>query len=450
MGEPFASKLLSEFLGTYLLVFTVGCNVIDGNPTWAVASIASVLMVMIYALGPVSGAHFNPAVTATILISGGTDMLHAFAYMGVQLLAGIAAGYSYWGMYGRTFYLGPQPGFNWPATMVAEVAYTAMLCFVVLNVACATKTNAGNQFFGLAIGFVILAGGYAAGGISGGAFNPAVAIGIDCVDKGFMGMRWFFAYAGFELFGAVLAAIFFRVVRPQEFDYTVNRNISALVSEFIGTFYLVLTVGLNVLGGSKAGALSIAASLLCMIYALGNVSGAHFNPAVTVAILMAGRDKITPPMAAGYIGVQIVAGACAALVYTHLMGAGFGIGPLIPYGWGHVAIAEIVFTFVLCYVVLNVATTRLPSREMFGLAIGSCVTVGGYAIGGISGGSLNPAVSIGIDVGSLVGGLGFGNSLLYTALELVGAAMAAGMFIVVRRSEYVKGIYDPVRKYGSA
>lgn len=455
MVEPFISRCLSEFLGTYLLVITVGCNVIDGNPTWAVASIASVLMVLIYALGPVSGAHFNPAVTAAIVISDSNfHVVHAVAYMAVQLLGGIAAGWSYYGIYGKTFYLGPAPGFTWPGAMVAEVAYTAMLCFVVLNVAVAPKTNANNQFFGLAIGFVIMAGGYAAGGISGGAFNPAVAIGIDCVDQGFLGMRWFFAYAGFELFGAVLAAIFFRVVRPAEFDYSFNSSISALVSEFIGTFYLVLTVGLNVLGGSKAPALSIAASLMCMIYALGNVSGAHFNPAVTVAILTAGRDKIKggAPMAGGYIAVQCLAGACAALVYTHLMGEGFGIGPIPPYGWGHTAIAEIAFTFVLCFVVLNVATTRLPSREMFGLSIASCVTVGGFAIGAISGGSLNPAVSLGIDIGSAVNGLGFGNSLLYSVFEIFGGTLAAGMFYAIRRSEYVKGIYceEKSKKYGIA
>jgi len=411
-------------------------------------------MVLIYALGPVSGAHFNPAVTLAILMSGGTDFIHAGLFVAVQFLGGVCGGYTYYGLYGKTFYLGPQPGFSWPATMVVEVAYTAMLCFVVLNVACAAKTNGGNQFFGLAIGFVILAGGYSAGGISGGSFNPAVSLGIDCVDRGILGMWWFYAYTGFHIFAAVLASIFFRVVRPQEFDYVFNRTISALVSEFLGTFYLVLTVGLNVLGGSKAAALSIAASLMCMIYALGSVSGAHFNPAVTVAILMAGRDKIQGGIgvACAYICVQLVAGGAAALVYIHLMGEGFGLGPVAPYGWGHAICMEFVFTFILCFVVLNVATSRVPSKEMFGLAIGSCVTCGGFAAGGISGGSLNPAVSLGIDIGGLFFDLGFGNSLLYSAIEIAGGALAAGVFMAVRRSEYVKGIRSlPVsRSYGIA
>merc|ERR1719359_2634762 len=91
--------------------------------------------------------------------------------------------------------------------MLAEVLYTFMLCFVVLNVAASTKNgcDTGNQFYGLAIGFVIVAGAYGAGNISGGAFNPAVALGLDISSAG-LGLGWGFAYAGFELAGALLAA----------------------------------------------------------------------------------------------------------------------------------------------------------------------------------------------------------------------------------------------------
>jgi aquaporin Z len=123
-------------------------------------------------------------------------------------------------LFWKVFNLEPQPGFGWWEAGLAEVLYTFMLCFVVLNVATAGK-NAGNQFFGLAIGFVIIAGGYAAGGISGGAFNPAVALGIDVSSAG-LGFGWGFAYAGYELIGAALAAAMFRVVRPDEFEVRVS------------------------------------------------------------------------------------------------------------------------------------------------------------------------------------------------------------------------------------
>merc|ERR1719387_1337229 len=165
-----------------------------------------------------------------------------------------------------------------------------MLCFVVLNVA-ATKAWDGNQFYGLAIGFVIIAGAYGAGAISGGCFNPAVALGIDVSSAG-LGFGWGFAYTGYELLGAAAAAGLFRVVRPDNFGGSAEYPLSTkLVSEFLGTYFLVLTVGLNVLGKSAGPVWSIAAALMSMIYALGNCSGAHFNPAVTLALLGSGRDK---------------------------------------------------------------------------------------------------------------------------------------------------------------
>merc|ERR1719321_1589406 len=99
-------------------------------------------------------------------------------------------------------------------------------------------------------------------------------------------------------------------------------------------------------------------------------------------------------MAFGYIVAQLVGGICAGIVYANTMGKSFALGPVAPFGWPAAACAEIAFTFVLCFVVLSVATITASSKDMFGLAIGSCVTVGGYAIGAVSGGSLNPAVSI--------------------------------------------------------
>merc|ERR1719321_2187412 len=314
-----------------------------------------------------------------------------------------------------------------------------MLCFVVLNVATAGK-NANNQFFGLAIGFVIVAGGYAAGGISGGAFNPAVALGIDVSSAG-LGFGWGFAYTAYELIGAALASAMFRVVRPDEFGAEAEYNLSTkLVSEFIGTFYLVLTVGLNVLGKSPAPVWSIAASLMCMIYALGNCSGAHFNPAVTLAILASGRKLITASEAAAYMAAQILGGVTAGYVYAAMHhGATFPLAPGTGFGFGHAAAAEIVFTFVLCFVVLCVATVKEPSKDMFGLAIASCVTAGGYAIGAVSGGSLNPAVSFGISSANIINKGMFYNCLIYSAYEFVGAGLAAGVFMATHPSEYPKG-----------
>merc|ERR1719272_2254669 len=186
---------------------------------------------------------------------------------------------------------------------MCEVLYTFMLCFVVLNVAVSKKHAGNNQFYGLAIGFCVIAGAYGAGAVSGGCFNPAVAFGID-VSSAMRGFGWCFAYLAFEMIGAALAAVLFAVVRPGDFDRGDEESlVPRLTSEFLGTFVLVLTVGLNVLGKSPAGAFSIAAALTSMIYALGDVSGAHFNPAVTVAVVCSKLDpKLTAQDAGCYIG----------------------------------------------------------------------------------------------------------------------------------------------------
>merc|ERR1719159_751221 len=234
----------------------------------------------------------------------------------------------------------------------------------------------------------------------------------------------------------------FRVVRPDEFGG--EQGLTAhLASEFIGTFFLVLTVGLNVLGKSPAPVFSIAASLMCMIYALGNCSGAHFNPAVTLAIACSGRDKIGMIDALAYVGVQIFGGVCAAYTYAAMHhGKTFPLSPGPGFTFAGAATAEIVFTFVLCFVVLNVATVTEPSKDMFGLAIASCVTAGGYAIGAVSGGSLNPAVSFGISSSHIIGGGHFYNCLIYSGFEFVGALLAAVTFRATRPSEYAKGLKD--------
>merc|ERR1719263_2284834 len=162
-----------------------------------------------------------------------------------------------------------------------------------------------------------------------------------------------------------------------------------------------------------------------MICALGEVSGANFNPAVSLALIINGA--LDAGTAGAYMGVQVVGGCLAAFTYSAIYGGDvFPLGPGAGYGLGQAAVAEIVYTFVLCLVVLAVAVhPKTKSDHFFPLAIGSCVTVGGNAIGAISGGSLNPAVSFGLASvsGSLV------NAVAYSAFEFIGAGVAAGLLM---------------------
>jgi len=441
-----SKKLISEFIGTFLLVFAVGCNTVGtASGTWAALSIASTLMVSIYALGSVSGAHFNPAVTLAYFLSGedkeftGADV---GAYMGTQLVAGAAAGLSSLALHGEAANLQPGAGYSYGGAAAAEIAYTFMLCFVVLRAAVIVQ----KEYFGLAIGFVIVAGGYAAGGISGGAFNPAVALGVDVGSAG-QGVYWSLIYFVYEFIGAALAASVHKFLGKGE--YSLGQK---CVSEFLGTFFLVFTVGLNVAGGSPAGALSIGASLMCMIYALGGVSGANFNPAVSTTLALC---KYLPWGDFGpYVASQLAGGLAAGVCYTSLTGKGVPLAPGAGHSMSSVAVAEIVATFVLCFVVANVACSKNgKSDHMFGLAIGFCIVAMGNAIGAVSGGSLNPAVSFGLDGSNAMKGGSFGNCGAYALFELVGAGVAYGAFAVCRDEEFAKqGLLGKVEKpdYGTA
>jgi aquaporin Z len=437
MAAATSSEIVAEFVGTYLLIFTVGCNVMCQTPVWGGVSIACVLMVMIYAFGGISGGNFNPAVSFALGLvkdAGGKDIGMEWAkvgiYIAVQLAGGLAAGITYLILFQNAFNLTPAVGFGILSSGACEAYYTFMLVYVVLNVAVAKKTTP-NEYYGLAIGFVVIAGAYGAGNVSGGCFNPAVAFGIDA-SSAHIGIGWFIPYWAFEFFGAWVAVKFFQWTRPTEFEGGEAHYINnALVSEFTGTFMLVLTVGLNVLGKSVAGAFSIAACLMAMIFATGDVSGGHFNPAVTFAIFMSNMDPdLDCERVRAYVIAQLCGGVMAAFQYAFVFhGHSFPLGPGEGYDWFQVAIAETVFTFVLCTVVLCVADARKTTHEpkMFGLAIGSCVTVGGFAIGSISGGSLNPAVSFGIASSMILNGGMFYKALIYSAFELAGAAAAASV-----------------------
>jgi len=288
---------------------------------------------------------------------------------------------------------------------------------------------------------VVVAGAYSGGSISMGCFNPAVAFGID-VSSAHLGFGYCIFYTICEFMGAVAATVLYWLCRPDEkgvkfkvgdMDGDKYPLISRLLSEFLGTFMLVLTVGLNVLSGSTAGAFSIAASLMCMIYALGSCSGAHFNPAVTVAIVASGRDVISSKDAGLYMLAQVIGGMCAAQTYVFMMGGKSFMCKPSGIGFEQALPAEFCFTFVLAFVVLSVATTKKGLSQYFGFAIGMCVTVGGCAIGKISGGSLNPAVSLGIASSH---SLGFFNGIAYSFFEVLAGLLAAAVFHVTQPSEY--------------
>lgn len=201
-------KYVAEFIGTFFLVFTIGMTVLDpGAGSFAPIAIGAVLMVMVYAGGHISGAHYNPAVTLAIVVRGRCSVGEMVPYWISQIVGAVVAAFLVMFLKG-----GGAPAAMTPPTvpsLLAEFLFTFALAWVVLNVA-TSKNNDGNSFYGLAIGFTVMAGAFAVGGISGGAFNPAVAIGITTMGIVGAGSIWIYlvaCLAGGAVAGAVFKAV---------------------------------------------------------------------------------------------------------------------------------------------------------------------------------------------------------------------------------------------------
>ena len=197
--------------------------------------------------------------------------------------------------------------------------------------------------------------------------------------------------------------------------------------EFIGTFFLVLAIGMAVIepGAGNLAPIAIGFALMVMVYAGGHISGAHYNPAVTLGIWMRGRVNTADVLP--YIVSQLIAAALAAATVKFLR-AGIAVTPITPK-IGPALLAELLFTFALVYVVLNSATAEGTSGNSFyGLAIGMTVMTGAFAVGDISGGAFNPAVAIGI---SILGISSWGNLWIYLVANFVAAAIAAFVFNLI-------------------
>lgn len=206
-------KYLVELIGTFFLVATVGMTVVKPGDAGAMAPLAigSALMVMIFAGGHISGGHYNPAVTLAVFLRGKCPADDVAPYMVSQVIgAGLAAM--------TVLFLKDHPTVEAASpdlarAILAEFLFTFALCYVVLNVATAKGTS-GNSFYGLAIGFTVLTGAYAVGGISGGAFNPAVAVGVTLMGLSKLANIWIFLVGNFA--GGIVAAIVFKLVNTEE------------------------------------------------------------------------------------------------------------------------------------------------------------------------------------------------------------------------------------------
>jgi aquaporin Z len=205
------NKYLTEFIGTFFLVLTIGCTALSGDSgVIPPLAIGSALMVMVFAGGHISGGHYNPAVTVAVWLRGKCDTKDVIPYMASQVAGAVLAASAVIFLVGSGK---PMEISNVPAAFLAEFLFTFALAYVVLNAA-TSKDTAGNSFYGLAIGMTVMTGAFAVGGISGGAFNPAVAIGAAIFKLISFSQIWIHLVA--DLLGGAVAAAVFRLNNPGE------------------------------------------------------------------------------------------------------------------------------------------------------------------------------------------------------------------------------------------
>jgi len=215
-GPPSGAKYAAEAIGTFFLVFTVGAAVGTGSQ-FAPLAIGAVLMVMVYAGGHISGGHYNPAVTLSVLVRRRISVGDAFMYWIVQFGAGLLAAAVVSGIVdpakAATTVKMPLTGHALVAVFVAELLFTFALCYVVLNVA-TSKRHPDNSYFGLAIGFTVLAGAFAVGAISGGAFNPSVTLGAALMGMFAWPTLWVYLVA--QVIAGAAAGVTFLALNPDD------------------------------------------------------------------------------------------------------------------------------------------------------------------------------------------------------------------------------------------
>ena len=200
------------------------------------------------------------------------------------------------------------------------------------------------------------------------------------------------------------------------------------LTEFIGTFFLVLTVGLTVIAGTEFAPLAIGASLMIMVYMGGHISGGHYNPAVSLAAMI--RGALPGGQLLPYWISQVLGALVAALAVQFITGHTFAPAPGEGVAAAPALLIEFLFTFALCLVVLNSATAKKTTGNSFyGLAIGFTIVVAAFAGGPISGGAFNPAVGIGSTIVNAMSGAGSYTHLwLYLVGPLLGGVVAALVF----------------------
>lgn len=448
---------LAEILGTAFLVFTIvltgvhthGSSATDPDTTTAsgVAGFVAVgltLAALLYSLEHVSGASFNPAITISMGLLRKQSFISCMVYIVAQVLGGCLGG-ALAGAIASPAHIGafsPASGSaqDVTAAWVVEFIFSFALVLVIQCVVSDKNAREPNAYFGLAVGAVVAAGGAAAGRISGGAFNPAVALGAQLASvQVHSDLTHLWVYLTAPLAAAVVATLMKQYMNA---DHLQGPSIGGLplvvpIVEALGTFLLTATAAYG------AGPLGVGLILLALIYSADNVCGVDFNPAVTLGAAMrwgvgiSEYWKVAVTVLAQFAGAfgaaYTVWGTTGHVTWPHPAGGQSSAGAFI---------FEAVWTTLLVYVVCSVMTPissdaddlrQMPRRGMAtGFVLAGGISAAGPAGGG-SGGAFNPALGAALACAHATAGQAdtVEGLWVYLFAPLIGSVCGAGLFALL-------------------
>jgi len=425
---------ICEFAGVFFLctIFTWSCSAAKADSSIPISLIyGGALAAVTYAGRQYSNAHFNPAVTFGFLLTRGISFGHAILYLLSQvagaLFAGLVASYNV----SETF---PEPskdyGF-WTHFSVEVLGVVSLVIVFCNSHVSGTERDCYKQSFaGFVIGSTVTAWNVAVGGISGGLFNPAVAM----VDVAYGNYGNAFMYWSSAFVGALLGTFVFIITNPNQMSFdapmlsgnVLNRSVEhtqkvitfarfitgSMLQEFVGTalFCTLISFCVGAKTSSPMAAYAIGSLLMALVYSGAHISGGHYNPAVSFAVFLRGSIWIANEEELRYQRVwcllsSVVAQCVGAVAAGFMTMSLVKSGSSISYGFPKFSdddefktkfLTEFLGTTLLCMSVLHACTCPRKSggNGYFGFAVGFSVMVSIVAFGDISGGCFNPAVAL--------------------------------------------------------
>jgi len=402
-----------EFIGTFFLSQLVASKyvfAIDGSQPIA---LGLGYVGILYATFPISGGQLNPAVTCGLLYRRKLSLREGLCCIVAQLLGGIFAGLVSYAIFNSNWdnvgYPEISEGFHASNAFVAEILESFLLVTVYMN-ATTTKAQEGKSFYGVAVGFVVLSTALLEATQRSTCNNSAVAM--LALLQGSYKDLWVYFCA--PLIGSLFACLAFPILNPAEDQHDIStaaKRLASLLTEFIGTFYLSYTVGMSVNAASFSnGFCAIGMMVASLIYMGAAISGAQYNPAVSLAIFIRRRwssSSRAPTMKVVdlvmYSIVQVLASFAGALVAGYVNQDVGGI-TTFKVNTDHYTlfagvVVEALYSFLLCFTVLMSGTLRyVQGNSYYGMACGFVVTAGIAAVSNISGGVFNPALGVSLPI----------------------------------------------------